>query len=369
MGEDMRNRILITGGAGFIGERLARALASDSASIVIFDNLHRQVHGDNPRPPQLPANTSFFFGDVCDASALSEAVRFADADVIYHLAAETGTGQSYDEPARYCDVNILGTAHLIESVRAAARVRVPRIVLAGSRAVYGEGAYRRRDGTLIAGATRTVAALKAGRFDPVDSDGLQSAPAATPETLPPSPASVYASTKLMQEELLSHCAEGGQYDVVLLRFQNVYGPGQSLKNPYTGVLSIFATQILQGRRLNIFEDGQIVRDFVFVDDVVDALVRAGRIVPAPKGPVNIGSGERATILECARILLEHLGADTANYEVTGEFRAGDIRHALADIAKAEAVLGWRPKTSLTNGLSALAAWVRAERQAADSPLQ
>ena len=147
-----------------------------------------------------------------------------------------------------------------------------------------------------------------------------------------------------------------------MRFQNVYGPGQSLNNPYTGVLSIFAAQIMDGKRLNIFEDGKIVRDFVYVDDVVEALAVAGSAPEAPQGPVNIGSGYPATILECAQTLLEALGAPRDRYDVTGDFRAGDIRHALADIDKAARALGWRPTTALTDGLRALAAWAREERR-------
>jgi len=356
-------RVLITGGAGFIGSRLAGRLAGTAERIVVFDSLHPQVHGSSGSCPPFAANVEFIRGDMRDAAAVNAAVAAANAGVIYHLAAETGTGQSYDEPARYCAVNVLGTAHLIEAVRAFGKKQKRRIVLAGSRAVYGEGAYKTRDGRTVNGTARSVAAMRGGQFDPVDENGDPLAPAKTQETLSPSPASVYASTKLMQEQLLAQCAQAGDFDVAILRFQNVYGPGQSLTNPYTGVLSIFAAQILEGRTLNIFEDGEITRDFVYVDDVVEALILAGCGSKPPAGPVNIGSGEPATIRRCAEILLERLGSGVDRLRVTGDFRAGDIRHAVADIAKAEQSLGWRPKTPLAAGLDALAAWVKASHAA------
>jgi dTDP-L-rhamnose 4-epimerase len=356
----MEKTAFITGGAGFIGSRLAQAISGDVDKVVVFDNLHPQVHGANAAPPSLPANALFVRGDVCDAPALHQTMIEHTPDLIFHLAAETGTGQSYDEPARYCDVNVMGTTHLIEALRKLPKA-TRRVVLAGSRAVYGEGAYQSPEGTIIAGPARTVEDLSRGVFEPLAASGEPLKPVPTPEMLPPEPASVYASTKLMQEYLLSQCAAEGDFELVLLRFQNVYGPGQSLKNPYTGVLSIFCSQIMDGTRLNIFEDGAIVRDFVYMDDVVQSLVASARVTTPPNGPINIGSGYAASILECAQTLLELLGASRDNLIVTGAFRAGDIRHAVADISKAKQTLGWAPRTSLRDGLKALATWAREER--------
>jgi dTDP-L-rhamnose 4-epimerase len=354
----MLGNVLITGGAGFIGVRLANRLAAEGSKVVVLDNLHPQVHGPSASPPHFERGVLFRRGDVRNVQEIRSAFRDSQPDIVYHLAAETGTGQSFDEPARYCDVNVMGVAHLIETARAERGDRRLRIVLASSRAVYGEGAYRTKDGRLTSAPTRSVGAMRAGKFGHYDENGGELEPAPTPESLSASPASVYASTKLMQEHLLLQSGEDGAYETVVLRFQNVYGPGQSLRNPYTGVLSIFAAQILAGRRLNIFEDGEIVRDFVYVEDVVEALARAGAAAPAPQGPVNIGSGRAASIRHCAEILLAALGAPADRLDVTGQFRAGDIRHAVADIAKAEKTLGWRPTTSLEDGLSRLAAWAK-----------
>lgn len=350
---------LITGGAGFIGSRLATKISASVDRIIIYDSLHPQVHGLGASPPRLPPNATFLRGDIADGAYLADTIITHDPDLVYHLAAETGTGQSYDQPRRYCDANVGGTAALIEALRKPGRKR--RVVLAGSRAVYGEGAYRTPSGNIVSGPPRRLDDLAAGRFAPSGIDGAELQPVASREDLPPAPTSVYASTKLMQEQLIEQCAAAGDFESVILRFQNVYGPGQSLNNPYTGVLSIFADQILSGRRLRIFEDGEIVRDFVYVDDVVEALAIAGAVEPPPAGPINIGSGHPGTIREAAEILLEALGAPRTRYDITGEFRPGDIRHACADIAKAGATLGWRPATGLNEGLSALARWAEAQR--------
>ncbi len=357
----MTPTVFITGGAGFIGSRLTRRLAPHAKEIVVFDNLHPQVHGDSAAPPPFPNNVVFIRGDVVDAPALHAAVAKHAPQIIFHLAAETGTGQSYDEPSRYSAVNVLGTAHVIEAVRDLPTRPRRRLVLAGSRAVYGEGAYYTQDGQLVTGPVRSVEALARGQFVPLDAHGTPLTPTPTPEHLAPDPASVYASSKLMQEFLFTQCGAEGAFESIILRFQNVYGPGQSLKNPYTGVLSIFANQVLGGATLNIYEDGEIVRDFVFVDDVVDALARAADIEQAPTGPINIGSGQAATIRETASELLTLLGAPADRYQISGDFRPGDIRYAVANIERAQSILGWRPQTSLRDGLGQLAAWVKQER--------
>lgn len=354
--------ILITGGAGFIGSRLAKALAAAdrSARIWVLDNLHPQVHGPDAPTPDLGPQVTFLKGDVADGAVVQAAVQASQPATVYHLAAETGTGQSYDEPARYCNVNVMGTTHLIEAMRKVGTVR--RVILSASRAVYGEGAYLDQNGRVCAGLPREAAALAQGRFDVPLPPGFvgPGKPAPSGFGLPPAPASVYASTKLMQEYLLTQAGEGAGWDATILRFQNVYGDGQSLRNPYTGVLSIFAQQLLEGKELAIFEDGDIARDFVYVDDVVDALVRAGQR-QLPHGTVlDIGMGEAVTILEVARSLMKALGRPQDVYRVTGAFRVGDIRHACADIAVARQLLEWQPKVGVDEGLARLARWAQVQ---------
>lgn len=358
----MTKRILITGGAGFIGSRLVKALLRQDPDqqIWVFDNLHPQVHGDAPTVPDFPAGVYFVRGDVADATALNAVVQQAQPELVYHLAAETGTGQSYDEPTRYCAVNVLGTTNLIEALRSVQTTR--RVVLAASRAVYGEGAYRDAAGTEFVGLPRQPQSMAEGDFTvPLpEAAVLPAVPAASHSGLPPAPASVYASTKLMQEYLLTQAGEGAGWEVTILRFQNVYGPGQSLRNPYTGVLSIFARQLIGGGKLAIFEDGDIARDFVFVDDVVSSLVCAS-LHPVPHGTImDIGSGEAVTILDMARMLMRALGLPDDAYTVTGQFRIGDIRYACADISAAGARISWQPEVSVQEGVSRLAEWAKVE---------
>ena len=358
--------ILITGGAGFIGSRLARALlAADGARKVwVLDNLHPQVHGPDAAVPALAEGVTFLRGDVAEAADVQRAVRLSQPQLVYHLAAETGTGQSYDEPSRYCRVNVLGTTHLVEAIRQAGCTR--RVVLAASRAVYGEGAYLDAEGRECAGLPRDAASMAQGRFGvplPAGHPG-PGTPTASHAGLAPAPASVYASTKLMQEYLLTQAGEGAPWTAAMLRFQNVYGPGQSLRNPYTGVLSIFARQLLEGGDLAIFEDGEIARDFVFVDDVVDALVRAGQAGLPHGAIIDIGLGQAATILAVAKSLMRALGRSEDSFRVTGEFRVGDIRHARADIEAAGRLLGWTPKVGVDEGLRRLAQWAQSQHAAA-----
>jgi dTDP-L-rhamnose 4-epimerase len=343
-------RILVTGGAGFIGLHLLNRLARSGDEITVLDNLHPQVHGPNALPPSLPSGVRFMYGDVRDINAISKVVEASRPDLVVHLAAETGTGQSWDEVARYCEVNVTGTAHLIQALR-----RLPagagsrRLVLASSRAVYGEGAHRAPDGTVVVPPPRPPADMRAGRFTSMR-DGVALEPLATREDTAPAPASIYASTK--------QSLAGTDIEAVILRFQNVYGPGQSLRNPYTGVLSIFSEQIMRGQTINIYEDGEIVRDFVYVEDVAEAIV-AGLDRPNVSGLVfNVGSGIGTTILEVARQLLHLFDAQSDRIRVSSDFRAGDVRHAVADVSLARATLGWSPGTPMAEGLSRLVSSIK-----------
>ncbi|MEG3089309.1 NAD-dependent epimerase/dehydratase family protein [Sphingomonas sp. PB4P5] len=355
--------ILITGGAGFIGKRLALSLGRAGHSVTVFDNLHPQVHTD-PGGTIVELKNSqieFIQGNILDREALLKAIVVARAEIIVHLAAETGTGQSYDMPAHYCDVNVTGTARLIEAVRAAEiqGIGVRRVILAGSRAVYGEGACRNRNGVEVTALPRLSADLAVGDYGPKDAAGTSLQPIASrASTTTPAPASIYASSKLMQEYLLRQGFEQSVVRVSILRLQNVYGAGQSLHNPYTGVLSIFAQQLLEGKTLNIFEDGEIVRDFVYVSDVVAAFHRLCELEQAPEETVDVGSGKGASIIEVARTMIDALGLSGNLITVTGQYRPGDVRFAVADISAAERVLGWTPQIGLGDGIRALVEWAR-----------
>lgn len=346
-------RVFITGGAGFIGSRLSRALASEGAQITIFDNLLEQVHGPSP---VLDLPGVLIRGDVRDAQALARAVEAASPELVIHLAAETGTGQSADEPSRYAEVNVVGCANLIEILKT--QPSPPRrVILAATRAVYGEGAYADTRGALIAPPPRTVEDMARGVFDLFDGDGRRLEPQPTPEVLPPRPGSVYGSTKLMQEYLLQQTP--APWDVVILRLQNVYGPGQSLRNPYTGVLSIFCQQVMAGQTLAVYEDGEIYRDFIFVDDVVAAFVAACRNQTAGGETFNVGSGEATSIAAAASMILEHLKVEEPAV-ISGAYRAGDIRYAVADSTKAARLLDWKAQMPFRQGVAKLVEWALTE---------
>lgn len=355
-------KIFITGGAGFIGSQLCRELISNNSDveIVLYDNLHPQVHGEKKSFTPEFHQIKFISGDVQDAAKLTACLKSFNPSVIYHLAAETGTGQSYDEPARYCSVNVAGTANLIEGIRTINSVR--KVILAGSRAVYGEGAYTDKTGRVFGGLPRTTEEMAKGNFEtPLPPEAIAPfVPAKSDSRLAPMPASIYASTKLMQEYLLTQAAENSNWTCAILRFQNVYGAGQSLNNPYTGVLSIFAKKLMSGESLSIFEDGMIARDFVYVDDVARALYKLKNVDVSNGEIIDIGYGEPSTILEVSEHLSILLSMDPARNKINGQFRAGDIRYACADIEKARTLLNWHPEISIKEGLGRLVHWVKAQ---------
>lgn len=359
--------ILVTGGAGFIGSNLACRLLDEGHAVTILDSLSPQVHGrepenDSPLYAAIRGRVRFLHASVCD-DIWAEALEGQDA--VVHLAAETGTGQSMYEIRRYVEVNVGGTARLLDFL-ANNRHGVKRMVVASSRAIYGEGKYLEEDGTPIYPAGRNPADMKAGRFELYSSrSGKPLTLVATNEDVQLRPGSVYGITKLNQEQMVMTVCPSLGIEAVALRYQNVYGPGQSLSNPYTGILSIFSTRIRNGNPINIFEDGRESRDFVFIDDVVDATLRALVQPEAANHVFAIGSGVATDVLSVARALVACYARDVP-VEVTGAFRLGDIRHNLADIAKARRLLGFEPKVDFAEGIRRFAAWVVRQAVAEDT---
>ncbi len=353
-------RVLITGGAGFIGSALAARLAGDGHAVTVLDNLLPQVHGPDPAASplrrRLPANVRFILGDVTDRDTLAGALDGQEA--VVHFAAETGTGQSMYRIEHYARVNVGGTALLLDLL-ANGHHSIRRLVVASSRAIYGEGCYLAPDGRKLYPGPRAKSAMEMGRFEPeVAGEGpLTAAP--TPEDAKLHPTSVYGITKHVQEQLVLTAGGALGIEAVALRFQNVYGPGQSLSNPYTGILSIFANRILSGEGLNIFEDGRESRDFVFVDDAVEATCRALSADGAPGHAFNVGTGRAVSVIEVAETLMAALGRRVP-VRISGEFRIGDIRHAFACTRLAEERLGFRAAVGFETGAARLAAWAAGE---------
>jgi dTDP-L-rhamnose 4-epimerase len=361
--DGQKMKLLITGGAGFIGSRLALLLSQHGHSVAIFDNLHPQVHFGNESNFRIAksSNASIYIGDIRSRDDIQRAIVASQPEAIFHLAAETGTGQSFDHPTRYNEVNVIGTTNLIEAIHSVGS-SVRRVILAGSRSVYGEGACVNDIGVMTPAIARLAEDLAHGEYRPRSASGEWLTPVATcAETCTVAPASIYASTKLMQEYLLTQAFWGSQVDVGILRLQNVYGPGQSMSNPYTGVISIFADQIMQGRTLNIYEDGEITRDFVFVDDVVAAFAAALDVERFGSTILDIGSGEASTIINVAKQLIALLGQEASGLKITGQFRAGDIRYALGDISRATALLSWNPRVGIAEGLARFSQWAKEAR--------
>jgi dTDP-L-rhamnose 4-epimerase len=349
----VRGRILITGGAGFIGSHLADELLEHGYAVRALDNLSEQVHGlGAQRPSYLHPDVELVRGDVRDRAAVRAAL--ADVDAVFHFAAMVGVGQSMYEIARYTDVNNLGTAVLLEAL---AERPVGRLVVASSMSIYGEGLYRDRRGDLAAGVERDREQLKARDWEVRDSDGEPLTPVPTPESKTPTLSSVYALSKYDQERMCLMVGKAYNIPTVALRFFNVYGTRQALSNPYTGVLAIFASRLLNGRPPLIFEDGRQMRDFVHVSDIARAC-RLALTVPEAAGQVfNIGSGRQATVREIADALADVLDRKDLEPEITGKYRVGDIRHCFADITLARRVLGYEPQMPLARGLLELSSWL------------
>jgi len=346
----MAGTYLITGGAGFIGRYLCEDLLARGYHVRVLDALIDQVHGSGA--PPLPDAVEFFHGDIRDAALIDAALT--NVDGVFHLAAEVGVGQSMYEIGRYVGANDLGTAVLLE--RLIARP-VKRLVVASSMSVYGEGLYRTADGTDDGGVRRV---LKEGstQWDPVDENGAPLIPIPTDETKPVDLASVYAVTKFVQERNSLIVSRAYGMEAVALRLFNVFGPGQALSNPYTGVLANFGARLLNGQRPLVFEDGRQKRDFVHVRDVARAF-RLAMERPAAAGHViNVGSGRSYTIGRIAEMLAKAMEVPELAPHLLGKARAGDIRHCFADISKARALLGFAPEHPLEDSIHESAAWIR-----------
>lgn len=347
--------VLITGGAGFIGSRLARKLVEGGATVTLLDNLSEQIHGpDADFPAGLRDIARCVAGDVRDRTVLREVI--VGQNVIVHLAAETGTGQSMYAVEHYSDVNLQGTAVLLDLLVNERPAALRKLVVASSRAVYGEGQYRCPDHGSVYPHARTEAAMSSGQFDPVCPvcDGAVSVEP-TAETTPFGPSSFYGLTKQVQEQMVLMFASALGIDGFAMRYQNVYGPGQSLNNPYTGILAVFSNLVRQGKGLNIFEDGEESRDFVFVDDVVDATAAVCQDGVHGVTALNVGAGQRTSVAEVARGIIDHYRADVP-VTVSGAYRVGDIRHNVADIARIQALTGFTPKWAFADGLTAFLNW-------------
>lgn len=345
----LSGKVLITGGAGFIGRHVSRLLLERGFEVVVLDSLIDQVHHDRA-PPHSLRDAEFILADVRDQAAVRRGLR--GADYVVHLAAEVGVGQSMYATERYVSANDLGTAVLLQEM---AQSGVRRVVVASSMSVYGEGLYKSADGRFAEATIRNGAGSSG--WDPIDDEGRPLVPVATPETKPVSLRSVYALTKYVQERMTLVMAEAYGVEAVALRLFNVFGSGQALSNPYTGVLAIFAARLLNGRKPVVFEDGLQRRDFVHVGDVAEAFASALSDARAAGGVFNIGSGRNYSILEVARMLAAAMGRPDLEPDILGKARAGDIRHCFADIGLAGERLGYRPKRQLETGLGELVEWV------------
>ena len=344
------NTILVTGGSGFIGRHVVEELLQGGYRVHVLDAFLDQVHGDSQA--EVPDGVRLIKGDVRDRARVEEALEGVDA--VIHLAAEVGVGQSMYEIDRYVGCNDLGTAVLLQAMISRP---VSRIVVASSMSVYGEGRYRSA-GSECSSVARSAERLRAGQWDPVSPEGAELEPVATDEEKPVDLASIYALTKFVQERQCLLFAGAYPTEAVALRLFNVFGAGQALSNPYTGVLANFAARLSNGHAPTIFEDGLQRRDFVHVRDVARAF-RLALEKPAASGQViNIGSGRSYTIRDVAHLLAEAMGVTGREPEILHKARAGDIRHCFADIAKARDLLGFQPRHLLEDSLEPFVEWVR-----------
>lgn len=356
----MKN-ILITGGAGFIGSKLALKLISRGYNVTVLDNLSSQIHGENPEIESslyksIKDKVNFIKGSVTNKKDWEVALQGQDA--IVHFAAETGTGQSMYEVHKYVEVNISGTALMLDLL-VNGNYKVKKVIIASSRSIYGEGKYLSPELGVVYPTHRNAEDLDKGDFEVKYPNSSLLRLVSTDEESKIHPSSIYGITKQNQEQLIMTVCPTIGIASVAFRYQNVYGPGQSLKNPYTGILSIFSTQIKNGNGINIFEDGKESRDFVYIDDVVDATILGLEKEEANNHVFNVGAGKTVDVITVANELIKNYGAEVP-ITISGNYRLGDIRHNYADITKIQTILGFEPKVSFEQGLKEFTNWVNTQ---------
>jgi len=367
----MKINILITGGAGFIGSNLALKLIEYGHEVTILDNLSKQIHGANPSQTSflyksIKGKVKFIKGTVTSRKCMEEAIT--GIDTVVHLAAETGTGQSMYQIEHYTNINIGGTALLLD-VLANNKTLVNKLVIASSRAIYGEGKYLSEEKGIVYPKHRIEAHLKIGDFEVKQPGCMKPLQVlGTDEESKIHPSSVYGITKQNQEQMVMTVCPTIGIAPVALRYQNVYGPGQSLSNPYTGILSIFSSLIKSGKEINIFEDGKETRDFIFISDVVDATILGIEKEESNNEIFNVGTGIATEVSTVVKELLVNYGADVP-VKISGNYRLGDIRHNYADISKIRALLGFTPKVSFEEGIKKFVTWVNSQVIAGDQYLE
>ena len=351
----MKNNVLITGGAGFIGSNLSLRMLSLGYNITVLDNLSPQIHGDNSvLYNSIKDKVNFINGDIREKSDWIKALK--GQNIIVHLAAETGTGQSMYEVQKYVDVNVNGTSILLDYL-VNEEHSIKKVVVASSRAIYGEGKYFCEEHKDVYPKERIEENLSKKDFEPkCPICNKDVSICATDEESKIHPSSVYGITKQNQEQMVLNVCKSINVSAIAYRYQNVYGPGQSLKNPYTGILSIFSTQIRNGNNINIFEDGNESRDFVFIDDVVEATVLGIQNFDVSFDSFNVGSGVQTTVKQVAETLKKNYDSNI-DINISGDFRLGDIRHNFADLSKIKEKLDFTPQYSFEEGVAKFVKWV------------
>ncbi|WHF53044.1 NAD-dependent epimerase/dehydratase family protein [Chryseobacterium gotjawalense] len=354
----MMKNILITGGAGFIGSNLALELLNKGYNVTVLDSLSPQVHGCNPNQSSplyrnIKDKVRFIQGSVTHKEDWQKVLP--DQDAVIHLAAETGTGQSMYEVEKYTEVNIAGTSLMLDLL-VNGNYKVKKVVVASSRSIYGEGKYRHPELGIVYPDHRKDERMQQGDFEVKYHDDQLLEVLPTCEESKIHPSSVYGITKQTQEQLVMTVCPTVGIAGVSLRYQNVYGPGQSLTNPYTGILSIFSTRIKNGNAINIFEDGKESRDFVYIDDAVEATLLGLEKVEANNNVFNVGAGVATNIRCVAEMLCENFGLQVP-IDTSGNYRMGDIRHNFADLSKINSKLGFIPKVSFEKGIKQFTDWV------------
>lgn len=352
-------KILITGGAGFIGSNLSLELIDKGHKVTVLDNLSPQIHSTHPLENSplyrsIHNKVHFIHGDVTNISDWERAIK--DQEVIVHLAAETGTGQSMYQVNKYTEVNVLGTSKMLDVLINNSSHSIKKVILASSRALYGEGKYLHPEIDIVYPTQRRVEDMKKGDFEVKYNDNQLLTPLPTDESSKTHPISLYGITKHTQEQMIMTLCAAIGIPAVSLRYQNVYGEGQSLLNPYTGILSIFSAQILNGNDINIFEDGKESRDFIHISDVVDATIKAIEKTEANNHIFNVGTGINTNIITVANELIRNYNR-TTNAKISGLFRIGDIRHNFADITKIKNLLSFQPKVNFKEGIQKFTQWV------------